>query len=71
MLNGVAHATLSLRCIKVSREKSCNEQVLAGRLGVLGEGRLLNRLLHAGRLGHDCNVSFKKLVTKIKVSTIL
>ena len=29
MLHSVAHATLSLRCIKVSREKSCNEQ---GRL---------------------------------------
>ena len=26
MLHSVAHATLSLRCIKVSREKSCNEQ---------------------------------------------
>ena len=28
MLHSVAHATLSLRCIKVSREKSCNEQLL-------------------------------------------
>ena len=28
MLHSVAHATLSLRCIKVSREKSCNEQIL-------------------------------------------
>ena len=36
MLHSVAHATLSLRCIKGSREKSCNEQVLnfRHRLGV-------------------------------------
>ena len=30
MLHSVAHATLSLRSIKVSREKSCNEEFLRG-----------------------------------------
>ena len=41
MLHSVAHATLSLRCIKVSREKSCNEQFsrAAGKSGV---GRLIS-----------------------------
>ena len=34
MLHSVAHATLSLRCIKVSREKSCNVQGLLDRLVV-------------------------------------
>ena len=42
MLHSVAHATLSLRCIKVSREKSCNEQGLR----VLRAGGQARQRLH-------------------------